>query len=39
VTWSNTVDPLGNSHDQRQQWKEAVSRSRAWIPDLSALDF
>ena len=39
VTWSKTVDPLGNREQQRQQWNEAVSRAKAWIPDLSALDF
>lgn len=39
VTWSATVDPLGDGLAQRQQWTEAVSRTRAWIPELSALDF
>lgn len=33
------VDPLGSPGLSRQQWSEAVSRARAWIPDLSALDF
>lgn len=39
LRWARTVDPLGNSADGRQQWGEAISRSRSWIPDLSALDF
>ena len=34
-----TVTPLGTPAVSRQQWGEAVSRARAWIPDLSALDF
>ena len=34
-----TVTPLGAPGVSRQQWGEAVSRARAWIPDLSALDF
>lgn len=34
-----TVDPLGSPGVSRQQWSEAVSRTRSWIPDLSALDF
>lgn len=39
LTWAETVEPLGDAGPARQQWKEAVSRSRSWIPDLSALDF
>lgn len=39
VGWSETVDPLGDWAGQRQQWNEAVSRARAWIPELSTLDF
>lgn len=39
LTWAATVHPLGNPGVSRQQWGEAVSRSRSWIPDLSALDF
>lgn len=39
LTWAATVHPLGNPGVSRQQWSEAVSRSRSWIPDLSALDF
>lgn len=39
LTWTETVEPLGDAGPARQQWKEAVSRSRSWIPDLSALDF
>lgn len=34
---SRVVEP-GRSTD-RERWREAVARSRAWIPDLSALDF
>ena len=36
---ARTVEPLGEPGLSRQQWKEAVSRTRSWIPDLSALDF
>jgi glycerol kinase len=32
-----TVEPNGSL--DRAQWADAVQRSRAWIPDLSALDF
>lgn len=39
IRWAKSVDPLGNSDAGRQQWHEAISRSRSWIPDLSALDF
>jgi glycerol kinase len=39
LSWAATVHPLGNPGVSRQQWSEAVSRSRSWIPDLSALDF
>ena len=39
LSWAATVHPLGNPGISRQQWGEAVSRSRSWIPDLSALDF
>lgn len=39
LSWANTIHPLGNPGVSRQQWSEAVSRSRSWIPDLSALDF
>lgn len=37
--WSprEVVEPTGRL--DRTQWKEAVERSRGWIPDLSALDF
>ena len=31
------VEPRGGS--DRDRWREAVERSRHWIPDLSALDF
>lgn len=34
-----TVSPLGEPGTSRQQWREAVSRARSWIPDLSSLDF
>ena len=39
LKWAATVAPLGDPGVGRQQWTEAVSRSRSWIPDLSALDF
>lgn len=39
IQWPTSVDPLGNIQLGRQQWSEAISRSRSWIPDLSALDF
>ncbi len=39
ISWAKSVDPLGNNELERQQWTEAISRSRSWIPDLSALDF
>ena len=39
LRWAKSVDPLGNNELGRQQWIEAISRSRSWIPDLSALDF
>ena len=31
--------PLGEPGISRQQWSQAVSRSRSWIPELSSLDF
>ncbi|MSO59517.1 MAG: hypothetical protein EXQ63_04240 [Ilumatobacteraceae bacterium] len=36
---ASIVAPLGNPGVSRQQWAEAISRARSWIPDLSALDF
>jgi glycerol kinase len=39
LTWAATVHPLGETAVSRQQWNQAVERSRSWIPDLSALDF
>ncbi len=39
ITGARQVHPLGDPGVSRQQWSEAVSRSKAWIPDLSALDF
>lgn len=39
ITGARTVVPLGEPGIPRQQWAEAVTRARAWIPDLSALDF
>ncbi len=30
------VEPVGESH--RDRWREALDRSRGWIPELSALD-
>jgi glycerol kinase len=31
------VEPAGAL--DRKQWADAIERARAWIPDLSALDF
>lgn len=39
ISGAKTVEPLGNPGLSRQQWEEAVSRTKSWIPDLSALDF
>ena len=39
VAGFGTVSPLGEPGIPRQQWDEAVSRARSWIPDLSSLDF
>ncbi len=39
LSWASEVSPLGEPGISRQQWSEAVTRSRSWIPDLSALDF
>ena len=39
LSGGTTVHPLGDPSVSRQQWGEAVSRARSWIPDLSALDF
>lgn len=39
ISGATIVPPLGEPGISRPQWVEAVSRSRAWIPDLSALDF
>ena len=39
LSGARVVEPLGSSGISRQQWGEAVSRARSWIPDLSALDF
>lgn len=36
---AQTIVPLGEPGLSRQQWGEAISRTRSWIPDLSALDF
>jgi glycerol kinase len=33
------IEPSPNSGKLRQRWDDAVSRSREWIPALSALDF
>ena len=33
------TSPLGAPGISRQQWSQAVSRSRSWIPELSSLDF
>ena len=39
ISGARTIEPLGEPGLSRQQWDEAVSRARSWIPDLSALDF
>jgi glycerol kinase len=36
-TPSRTVEPARVV--DRDRWRAAVERSRAWLPDLSALDF
>ncbi len=33
------TSPLGAPGISRQQWSQAVSRARSWIPELSSLDF
>lgn len=37
--WSPGAVVEPSTQLDRAQWKEAVERSRGWIPDLSALDF
>jgi glycerol kinase len=37
--WSPRAVVEPSAQLDRAQWKEAVERSRGWIPDLSALDF
>jgi glycerol kinase len=39
TTWNPkaTIEPSGSL--DRDQWREAVQRSRRWIPDLSGIDF
>jgi glycerol kinase len=37
--WSPGAVVEPSAQLDRAQWKEAVERSRGWIPDLSALDF
>lgn len=39
IRGATTVEPLGEPSLPRPQWREAVDRTRSWIPDLSALDF
>jgi len=39
ITGARVVEPSGESSPSRAQWAEAVTRTRSWIPDLSALDF
>ncbi|MFM9083022.1 MAG: FGGY-family carbohydrate kinase, partial [Actinomycetota bacterium] len=39
ITGARVVEPLGEPSLPRAQWREAVTRTRSWIPDLSALDF
>jgi glycerol kinase len=34
---ARTVEPTGKA--DRERWRDAVSRARQWLPDLSALDF
>ena len=34
-----TVQPASDRSADRAHWNEAIMRSRAWIPELSALDF
>lgn len=34
---SKVIDPAGRP--DRDRWRHAVERARAWLPDLSALDF
>lgn len=36
---SRTVNPAADRRADRDRWNESISRSRAWIPELSALDF
>lgn len=36
-SWS--CEPTGSGSVSRDQWAEAIGRTRGWIPDLSALDF
>jgi glycerol kinase len=39
TTWNPkaTIEPTGVL--DRDQWREAVTRSRRWIPELSGIDF
>jgi len=37
ITPRSIVEPSGD--DGRLRWKEALSRSRQWIPELSELKF
>lgn len=39
VSGARIVEPTGSPGISRDRWLEAVSRTRSWIPDLSALDF
>jgi glycerol kinase len=36
---ARVVEPRPGADNGRERWREAVSRARGWIPDLSALDF
>jgi glycerol kinase len=36
---AEVIEPSANSEKLRERWDDAVSRSREWIPALSALDF
>jgi len=39
ATWhpAHVVEPAGDA--RRDRWRAAVERARAWLPELSALDF
>ncbi len=41
ATWSpvQVVEPRRRSGAARERWREAVSRAKGWVPDLSAIEF